>query len=126
MQTLAANELITEIVVPATAERRSLYVKVMDRAVWAYALVSVAVVAAVVDDTLRDVRIVLGGVANTPVRATAAEALVEGQRLTDDLARQAGAAAIADARALEHNRYKLPLTRNVVGQALRDLLARPS
>ncbi len=121
MHTLAPNELIVEVIVPRRANR-SVYLKAMDRATWAYALVSVAVAAQVNDGVLRNVRIVLGAVANTPVRSLQAEAIVEGQPFGESLARQAGEAAIADAQALEHNRYKLPLTRNLVAQALRDLM----
>jgi xanthine dehydrogenase YagS FAD-binding subunit len=120
LHTLAPDELITEIVVPRMTGR-SVYLKAMDRATWAYALVSVAVAAQMDNGVLRNVRIVLGGVANTPIRAVAAEASVEGQSLSDDLARRAGAIAIDGAQPLEHNRYKLPLARNLVAQALRDL-----
>lgn len=124
MHTLAADEIIVEIVVPAR-RRHSVYLKAMDRAAWAYALASVAATARIEGRRLNDVRIVLGGVANVPVRATAAEALVEGQTLDDGLARRCGAAAIETAKPLEHNAYKLPLVRNLVAQALRNLVAQP-
>lgn len=120
LHTLAPDELIVAVEVPATRSR-SVYLKAMDRATWAYALASVAVAAELADGVARNVRIVLGGVANTPVRASAAEALVEGQALSETLLRQAGEAAIAGAQPLAHNRYKLPLARNLVAQALRDL-----
>jgi xanthine dehydrogenase YagS FAD-binding subunit len=118
---LQPDELIVEVVVPQP-QGRSVYLKAMDRAAWAYALVSVAVAAQIDGGVARNVRIVLGGVANTPVRATEAEALVEGQSLNDDLLRRAGEAAIAGAQPLEHNRYKLPLARNFVVQGLREML----
>jgi xanthine dehydrogenase YagS FAD-binding subunit len=120
MHTLGPDELIVEVVVPAPAGR-SVYLKAMDRALWAYALASVAVVARADGGRLSDVRIVVGGVANVPLRATAAEALVEGQPLDDGLARRAGSAAVENAHSLAHNGYKLPLVRNLVTQALRDV-----
>lgn len=120
LHTLATDELIVAVELPATY-RRSVYLKAMDRAVWAYALASVAVAADLSDGTARDVRIVLGGVANTPLRAQAAEALLEGQPLSEALLKQAGQAAIEGAQPLAHNRYKLPLVRNLVAQALRDI-----
>lgn len=122
LHTLGSDELIVEIVVPAS-QRRSVYLKAMDRAAWAYALVSVAAVAEIVSGTARNVRVVLGGVANTPVRLTEVESLLEGQALSEDLLRQAGKAAIVGTQPLEHNRYKLPLARNLVAQALRELQA---
>ncbi len=128
IHSLAPNELIIEVHVPkpTASSRCSIYLKAMDRATWAYALLSVAVAADVSAASLRNVRIVLGAVANTPLRAPSAEALVEGQSLTEELLRQAGRAAVADAAPLEHNGYKLPLTRNLVAQALRELRDGPS
>jgi xanthine dehydrogenase YagS FAD-binding subunit len=122
MHTLGPDELIVEIVVPATTQR-SVYLKAMDRAAWAYALASVAVAADLSAGVARQVRIVIGGVANTPVRASEAEALLEGQSLTEELLRAAGVAAVANAQPLQYNRYKRTLARNLVTQALRDLQA---
>ena len=123
MHLLAADELIVEIMVPVPSGR-SVYLKAMDRAAWAYALASVAVSARVEGGRMKDVRIVLGGVANVPVRATEAESIVEGNALDTDLARRSGTAALQGAVALEQNGYKLPLVRNLVAQALLDLAAR--
>ena len=123
MHTLAPDELIVEIIVPAS-DSQSVYLKAMDRAVWAYALVSVAAAARVEQGRLHDLRIVLGGVANVPIRSTTVEELVEAQTIDEALLRRAGEAAIEDATPLEHNGYKLPLARNLVTQALRDLIGR--
>jgi xanthine dehydrogenase YagS FAD-binding subunit len=123
MHTLADDELIAEVIVPAV-RGRSVYLKAMDRAAWAYALASVAVAARLEQGRLYDVRIVVGGVANVPLRASTAEAIVEGQAVDQEVARRAGEAALEGAVALERNGYKLPLVRNLVGQALLDLAAR--
>lgn len=122
LHTLAADELIAEVIVPVT-RGRSVYLKAMDRAAWAYALASVAVSARVEQGTLQDVRIVIGGVANVPLRASVAESLVEGQTFDRQVAQRAGVAALEGAAALAHNAYKLPLVRNLVKQALLDLAA---
>ena len=123
MHTLAADELIVEVVVPASSGR-SVYLKAMDRATWAYALASVAVSARLEGGRMQDVRIVLGGVANVPVRAATAENVAEGQTVDQEIAGRAGVAALEGAVALERNEYKLPLVRNLVTQALLDLAAR--
>lgn len=120
LHVLQPDELIVEIIVPTFAGR-SVYHKAMDRAAWAYALASIAVAAQVQGGRLRNVRIVLGGVANVPVRAIAAEALLEGQTISDGLLRQAGRSALEGIQTLEHNAYKVPLVRNLVQQALRDV-----
>lgn len=121
LHTLGDNELIVGVRLPKR-RLRSIYLKAMDRAVWAYALASVAVAADVVDGHVYQVRIVLGGVANTPLRATQAEQIVEAQRLSEEIVRDAGQAALVGAQPLTHNHYKLTLVRNLVTQALRELL----
>jgi len=125
LHTLGPDELLLEIIVPATTAR-SVYLKAMDRAVWAYALGSVAALARVEGGRLNDVRIVLGAVATVPVRAPAAEAILEGQPFDAELARRAGQAAVEGAAPLARNGYKIPLIRNLVTQAVRDLAATPS
>jgi len=50
--------------------------------------------------------------------------MLTGQRLTEDLAAKAGEQAIAGARALSKNAYKLPLTKNMVKRTLTELSAR--
>lgn len=122
LHTLEPEELIVEIIVPRSSSR-SVYLKAMDRGAWAYALVSVAAAARVQARRVEELRIVLGGVANTPLRVTTAERLVEGQTLDEALIQRAGEAAIAGALPLRRNGYKLPLARNLVAQALRDLVA---
>jgi xanthine dehydrogenase YagS FAD-binding subunit len=65
-------------------------------------------------DVCSEARIVLGGVAPIPWRVPEAEGLLAGQRVTPELAREVGVAAVAGARPLSKNRYKVPLTRGVV------------
>ena len=120
MNTLQPDELILEVTLPPFAGK-SAYQKVMDRAVWAYALASVAIAAEVQSGKFQNVRIVVGGVANAPVRATAAEALLEGQSASEDVLRQVGRAALGGIHPLSQNAYKVPLVRNLVQQAVRDI-----
>jgi xanthine dehydrogenase YagS FAD-binding subunit len=53
----------------------------------------------------------------------AAEALLAGQRVTPDLARRVGETAVADARPLAKNAYKVPLTRKLVERTVLELAA---
>jgi len=118
------GELLTEVRIPESAlGRTGAYRKAMDRKAWSFALASVAVAARVRDGKARDVRIVLGGVAPVPYRAAAAERLLEGRAL-DEAARAAAAeTALAGAEPLRDNAYKVPLARELVSRALRDLAA---
>ncbi|MEZ5263722.1 MAG: LLM class flavin-dependent oxidoreductase [Acidimicrobiales bacterium] len=108
------REVVTALTVPVIDRRRSSYVKAMDRATWAFALVSVAAVATFDDDGIAsDVCLVAGGVANTPLRLGPAEAAVEG-RHPADAAERAAEAADDGATALSRNGYKLPILRELI------------
>ncbi|TKD51615.1 FAD binding domain-containing protein [Sphingomonas baiyangensis] len=117
--TLAPDEIVTAIVVPKTrAGRRSAYHKIRDRESYAFALASAAVALDMDNDTVRQARIALGGVATRPWRATAAEAALAGQRLTPDTAAAAGRAALTGAVPGRHNGFKIDLAQRTVADAL--------
>jgi CO/xanthine dehydrogenase FAD-binding subunit len=61
---------------------------------------------------------VLGGVAPIPWRLPEVEKMLTGQRITEDLAAQAGEASVVGARALAKNAYKIPLTKGVVRRTI--------
>ena len=112
---LQDDEVLASVTLAAPRDGvRSAYHKVMDREAWTHALVSAAVVLDMDGDVCREARIVLGGVAPIPWRVPGAERLLAGQRVTPELAREVGAAAVAGARPLSKNAYKVPLTRRVV------------
>ena len=78
---LEPGELITAVELPALPfATRSTYRKVRDRASYAFALVSVAAALELEGDTVKDVRLALGGVAHKPWRAWRAEAALRGDR----------------------------------------------
>ena len=120
---LAPGELITQVVLPPSPiAAHSTYRKVRDRASYAFALVSVAAALDRADDgSVRDVRLALGGVAHKPWRATAAEAALRGQPLTEAIARKAAEAELADAEPLRDNGFKIELAKRVIVATLMDL-----
>lgn len=118
--TLEPGELIIAVDLPASPfAAHSHYLKVRDRASYAFALVSVAAALELRDGLVRDARIALGGVAHKPWRATDAEAALIGQRLDGPAADKAAAAAIHGAHPYPHNRFKVELARRAVIRALR-------
>ena len=122
---LGADEVLASVHVPAARPgTRSRYHKILDREAWTHAVVSAAMVLEMDGDVCRRARIVLGGVAPTPWRVPEAEGLLAGQRVTPELAARVGEAAIAGARPLAKNGYKVPLTRNMVRRTLVELAAR--
>jgi xanthine dehydrogenase YagS FAD-binding subunit len=112
---LEPDELIVAVELPALAvAARSTYVKVRERASFAFALVSVAV--AYDGD---DVRIAFGGLAHKPWRAFAAEeAIRDGKGFG-----QAADAELKQAKPLPENAYKVEIARNVLVRTLEELAA---
>ena len=107
---LQPGELITAVALPAlSVAARSTYRKVRDRASYAFALVSVAAVLELERDTVKEVRLALGGVAPKPWRATKAEAALRGNPATARSFRAAAEAELADATPLRDNGFKVEL-----------------
>jgi xanthine dehydrogenase YagS FAD-binding subunit len=117
------GELITAVELPAMPfARHSHYLKVRDRASYAFALVSVAVAVDLDGDKLRDVRIALGGVAHKPWRAGNAEQLLRGQAPSAELLARAGAAAVEGAQPQSENAFKVELAQRAVVRALQTVI----
>jgi len=122
---LEPGDLITAVQLPALPlARASAYRKVRERASYAFALVSVAAALRVVDGTVDDVRLALGGVAHKPWRATRAEEALRGGPATEQAFREAIDAELAQADPLPDLAWKLTLARNTVVATLRDLSSR--
>jgi xanthine dehydrogenase YagS FAD-binding subunit len=113
------DELIVSVHLPTQAAgTRSTYLKAMNRKVWAFALVGVAAVVRMDAGRVLEARVVLGGVAPIPWRARAAEQRLVGSAPSAAALEEAAGLALADARPLAHNGYKIPLARALVRQAL--------
>jgi xanthine dehydrogenase YagS FAD-binding subunit len=117
--TLAPDELILRIRVPATAAgRASTYHKIRDRESYAFALASAAVGLRLEGDIVREARIAIGGLASRPWRAPEAERALLGKPLTEEAAKAAGALALQGARPGKHNRFRIELGARTVADAL--------
>ncbi|WP_377153752.1 FAD binding domain-containing protein [Roseateles sp. UC29_93] len=132
--TLAPGELITHLVVPPNSlQAHSCYLKLRERASYAFALVSVAA-GFELDDTglIVDARVALGGVAHKPWRNPDAERLLVGERPSPQLFSACAAALLKDAtpcggpalpESTPGNAFKIPLARQAVVRALEMALA---
>jgi len=117
---IESGELITAVDLPPSPfAAHSFYLKVRDRASYAFALVSVAAALDLQDGVVRDVRIVLGGVAHKPWRSTEAEDALRGQPLSEDKLQQAANVAVAGAQPCADNGYKIELARRAIVRAVR-------
>ena len=117
--TLAPDELIISVDLPKFTGR-SHYLKVRERASYAYALVSAAVALEMDGDAIKTARIALGSVAHKPWRATAAEQMLAGKKPDALVFREAAKAAFADARPLTHNAYKITMGVNALHRCLME------
>jgi xanthine dehydrogenase YagS FAD-binding subunit len=119
---LESGELITAVELPALPfAARSTYRKVRDRASYAFALVSVAAALELEGDTIKDVRLALGGVAPKPWRAWKAEAALKGRPATTGTFRVAAEIELADARPLRDNGFKVELAKRMIVAVLGEL-----
>jgi xanthine dehydrogenase YagS FAD-binding subunit len=119
---LGQDELLAEIQLPPVeADTQSTYEKVMDREAWTHAVVSVAMSLQIRGGICTKARIVLGGVAPIPWHLPEVEQMLEGNRVTPELAGQAGKAAVAGAQGLSKNAYKIPLTEALVRRTVISL-----
>jgi xanthine dehydrogenase YagS FAD-binding subunit len=117
--TVKPDEIVTELQVPAPpAGSRQRYLKFSLRKAIDFALSSVAAVITMDDGVVSRARIVLGGVAPIPYRATAAEEILEGKTLTETVAEVAAKAALRGAKPLSMNAYKLPVTEALIRKAI--------
>jgi xanthine dehydrogenase YagS FAD-binding subunit len=126
--TLASGELITAIEIPiasANMAANSYYLKVRDRASYAFALVSVAAAFEVKGGSIAKARVALGSVSHKPWRAVQAERMLAGKSvkdLNDDLLRAAADAELKNAKPLKHNGYKVELARRAMVLAFKRAL----
>lgn len=117
---LQNDEIITDIQVPASPlAARSTYLKFKERDSLDFALASVAAALQLAPDkTVKDVRIVLGGVAPIPWRVQDAEKYLVGKTISPEVLSETAKVALKDAQPLEKNAYKVPLTQTLVRRAL--------
>jgi xanthine dehydrogenase YagS FAD-binding subunit len=116
---LRGGEVITAFHIPAAPwNRRSLYLKVRDRASYEFALASAAVALDMDGDRIRQARIGLGGIAYRPWRAQEAETQLAGRPLTEENAREAARIALQGAKTHGGNDFKPELARRTLLRAL--------
>ena len=121
--TLETDEILTEIQIPKLPYNAAqTLIKFRLRESIDFAVVSVASVISVAERICRDARIVLGGVAPTPFRATDAEEVIKGKHLDAKVAEDAAEAAVRNAKPLSKNAYKIEITKTLVKRALLDNL----
>ena len=117
--TLATGELIVGVDLPPDGfAGHAHYLKVRDRASYAFALVSVAAALDVRGGTIQDAALALGGVAHKPWRRPEAETRLVGREPTDAVFGEAADLLLQGARPASQNGFKVTLARRAIVRAL--------
>lgn len=125
---LKPSEVVKEIRIPAPSpDMRGVYLKLATREKMDLAIVGVAVTGALRGDRLEDVRIGLGAVAPTPIRASQAEAELDGKSLDARLMGKASKTASLESKPIDDHRasaeYRRMMVEVLVNRGLQHLAA---
>jgi xanthine dehydrogenase YagS FAD-binding subunit len=116
---LGADELLTEIRVPAPANGlRSVYIKQREKESFDWPIADVAVALECAGARCQKASIVLGAAAPVPWRARGAEKALAGKAINEETARAAAKMAVDGATPLSENAYKIPIFEVVVRRAI--------
>jgi carbon-monoxide dehydrogenase medium subunit len=123
---LARDELITQIIVPPQAGRRSVYLKVTTRSADDWPALGVAVSLQGDGKVIREARVAVSAATEKPVRLAEAENVLRGATLSDALLSRAGDAAADEVETIDDVRgsadYKRQLVRVYVRRAIKQAL----
>ncbi len=114
--TIKANEILTQIKI-ATGGNNATY-EVRQRQLMDWPLATASVALKMSGGTVESARVVLGHVAPTPWRSSQAERALTGKAVSEDVAMQAGKAAVAAATPLSRNKHKVQLASVAVKRAI--------
>lgn len=116
--TLQKGEIITGVIIPKNSFNRNYYLKIRDRASYAFALISVAVALQVTGDTIKKASLTMGGVAHKPWRLTEAEKYLIGKPPSKEYFIRASELIMKDAKGYGQNNFKLKMVPIAIVEAL--------
>ncbi len=116
---LKTGELIANIRIPSEfTAYKNLYFKQKEKQAFDWPVAEVAVAMKLRDDLVEDARVVLGAAAPVPWRSVAAEKVLNGKKISKNVARDAAEAALSEAEPLSQNGYKVPMFKTVIFRTL--------
>jgi xanthine dehydrogenase YagS FAD-binding subunit len=116
---LAPGEIITAVILPPVSFAKSgVYLKLRDRASYAFALISVAAALDIQDGKIQQARMALGGVAHKPWRSPEAEQFLQGKPAETATFQQAAELVLRDAKPLKYNAFKVDMAKRAIRRAL--------
>jgi xanthine dehydrogenase YagS FAD-binding subunit len=115
---LPPNEIITDIVLPPPGPMRVAHYEVRQKQAFDWPLALSAVALRIDGSTIQSARVVLGYVAPTPWISSEAQQALAGKSVSEETAKAAADVALANARPLSHNKYKIQLARVALKRAV--------
>ena len=115
---LAPNEILTHMILPAPGQTRNATYEVRFKQSHDWPLAMTSVALSMQGQNVRAARVVMGAVAPVPWRSAAAEAALTGKRLSEQVAMEAADAAVAAAKPMSGNAYKVQIARTAVKRAI--------
>jgi CO/xanthine dehydrogenase FAD-binding subunit len=123
---LASDELVKEIQIPPL-QGHGIYIKLSHRSRMDLAVVGVAVYANIRNGIFEDIRVALGAVAPTPLRAKKTEAILMGERASDEGIKRAAATASKEAKPIDDYRasagYRRMMVEVLVERAIHQVIS---
>ena len=115
---LEDEDILTHVILPAPGNVKSGHYEVRYKQSHDWPLAFTTVVLTMNGSTIGSARVVLGAVAPIPWRSKAAEAALNGKPLDEQTAAAAGEAAVAEARPMSGNHYKVQIAKTAVKRAI--------
>ena len=115
---LTSQEMVVAVEIPnPVANSKGIYLKLKERQAFDFAIASVAINLIFKNNIVSDSRIVLGGIAPYPFRATKAEAALKGKGVKDTIAAVCRAATDG-VQPMSKNGYKVDAARGILEEAI--------
>ena len=119
------DELLVEVVVPIEEAKHN-FIKLGKRATHVLSIVNVALMLKLEGEVVKDIRIALGAVAPTPVRARSAEEALKGKAISPSLAREAASKVIKDISPISDVRatreYRQEMSNVLTFRAIKEVM----
>ena len=115
---LAPNELLTHVTLPAPGGARTATYEIRFKQSHDWPLAFASVALSMNGQAIRGARVVMGGVAPVPWRSSAAEAVLAGKQMSEQVAMAAADAAVTGAKPMTQNGYKVQIARTAVKRAI--------
>src|SRR5204862_6998734 len=115
---LEDEEILTHVILPAPGNVKTGHYEVRYKQSHDWPLAFTTVVLTMNGNSIASARVVLGAVAPIPWRSKAAEAALAGKPLNEQTAAAAGEAAVAEAKPMSGNAYKVQIAKTAVKRAI--------